>query len=195
MTLFDDEVELQTPAMPKRVNVLKREAKRQFINAMKKEEVEKFLTFLPQEGETLHIVANGKFDFWSFIPVIIELMGGKTAAFYGSTWTLNRENCHEMLKLYDEGKVSGLNILTGLYFKQRESAVYATLLNGILDRRQRYKCLENHAKVALLSNGTDYITIEGSANFTANPRVEQYAISNGRDLHDFHKVWMDDILR
>lgn len=194
MSLFDEEPELQTPTLPTRVNILKRDAKRKFINAMKREEVEKFLTFLPEPGETLHIVANGKFDFWSFIPVIIELLGGKTSDFYGSTWTLNRENCHEMLDIYDKGKVSSLNILTGLYFKQRESAVYATLLNGMIDRGQRYKCLENHAKIALLNNDKDYITIEGSANFTANPRVEQYAISNGKDLHAFHKAWMDDIL-
>jgi hypothetical protein len=196
MSLFDDdEPELQTPSMPKRVNLLKRASKRKMISAMKKEEVKSFLTFLPEKEETLHIVANGKFDYWSFIPVIIDLMGGQTNEFYGSTWTINRENVVELFEIFDNKQISKINMLTGLYFKQRESSVYATLLEGILSRGQRFKCLENHAKIVLLNNGVDYITIEGSANFTANPRIEQYAITNSKELHDFHKEWLDEILK
>ena len=56
------------------------------------------------------------------------------------------------------------------------------------------EALENHAKIILLNNGKDYITMEGSANFTANPRIEQNTVCNSRQLYEFHKGWMDEIL-
>jgi hypothetical protein len=194
MSLFDDDIELQTSEMPVKTLSLKRQSKRDFISAMKKEEVKSFLTKIPKNGETLHIVSNGKFDFWSFIPVILNLMGGHSFDFYGSTWTINRDNVNDLFRLHDNRMIGNINMMTGLYFKQRESSVYATLVEGILERGQNYICLETHAKIVLLQNGKDYITIEGSANFTSNPRIEQYAISNDKGLFDFHKKWMDDIL-
>jgi hypothetical protein len=36
--------------------------------------------------------------------------------------------------------------------------------------------------------------IEGSANFTANPRIEQFILSNHVGLFHFHRSWMDKIL-
>ena len=101
-----------------------------------------------------------------------------------------------MLELFDRGSIRSIEILTGTYFKPRESAVYATLLQGIQQRGQRFKCFENHAKIVLLSKPEtgDFITVEGSANFTANPRVEQYVINNDRELFDFHKPSMDAYL-
>ena len=40
----------------------------------------------------------------------------------------------------------------------------------------------------------DWITIEGSANFTANPRLEQTVVSNDADLYAFHRAWLEEML-
>lgn len=40
--------------------------------------------------------------------------------------------------------------MTGTYFKRREMAVYATLLEGLPECGQRYVAIENYAKVAPL---------------------------------------------
>lgn len=37
------------------------------------------------------------------------------------------------------------------------------------------------------------ICVEGSANFTANPRIEQFTISNDTALANFHKKWIENI--
>lgn len=47
----------------------------------------------------------------------------------------------------------------------------------------------------LIENGKDYIVIQGSANFTSNPRIEQFSINNNKILFDFHKNWMDEIIK
>ena len=121
---------------------------------------------------------------------------GHVAEFYGSTWTLNRANARELLELMDAGTLGKVAVVTGVYFKRREAAVYTTLVEGLATRGGRYMALENHAKVALLGNpDTDtWIVVEGSANWTANPRIEQNVVSNDRDLFEFHRAWMESVL-
>lgn len=174
--------------------VLKHQEKEKLRDAMKKEKAGDILQELPKVGETLHIISNGTFDYWTFVPIIIGLLGGRSDEGWFSTWTLNRANCNELFEIFDRGELGKIHFLTGLYFKRRETAVYAKLITGIQERGGRYKALENHAKIILLTNGHDYITMEGSANFTANPRIEQNTITNIKAVYDFHKEWMDEIL-
>ena len=94
----------------------------------------------------------------------------------------------------ESGQIKKLNVLTGLYFKAREISAYATLLEGIQRNNQKYVACKNHTKIILFQIGDNYYTIEGSANFSSNPRIEQYNMINDRQLYEFHKQWMDDIL-
>ena len=41
----------------------------------------------------------------------------------------------------------------------------------------------------------DFIVIEGSANFTANPRLEQNVMVNDEDLFRFHAEWMEEMFK
>lgn len=147
---------------------------------------------LPEEGESVHIIANGKYDFFLYVPHLLGLLAAPAAGWF-STWTMNRGNVLELLELYDHGRLSSVLMLTGLYFKRRESAVYATLLEGLHARGQRYLACKNHAKLILLDAGEVALVVEGSANFTANPRVEQYVLTRDRDLLEFHRGWMEEM--
>jgi hypothetical protein len=49
---------------------------------------------------------------------------------------------------------------------------------GLIERGQRFLCFENHTKIMLLAAPPDWLVMEGSANFTANRRLEQNTISN-----------------
>jgi hypothetical protein len=68
------------------------------------------------------------------------------------------------------------------------------LFEGLKKRGQRMFSNENHSKITLMDNGVDFIVIEGSANFTANPRIEQFTVINSKELYDFHKKWMNEII-
>ena len=153
-----------------------------------------FYTEIPKPGESWHVVSNGRFDYWRFVPVSLQLLGRPAEALYGSTWTMSRANVRELLALYDAGKVRSVAMLTGTYFLRRESAVATTLQEGLRERGQRFRAFGNHAKVMLLAADPDYLTFEGSANFTANPRLEQNVVSNDRDLYNFHRDWMERFL-
>jgi len=107
---------------------------------------------------------------------------------------MNRDNVTELFTMIDNGEIKQAAMLTGLYFKRRESAVYAQIMIGMLSRGQRFSSFRNHAKVVLLQKGDDYITFEGSANFTSNPRMENFIISNDQPLYEFHRSWMEEML-
>lgn len=147
---------------------------------------------LPEPGESVHIVSAAKFDFWTWVPAMLEWIG-RTEALYASTWTLSRTNAVELFELWDAGKIGTASFLTGTYFKRRETAVYSYLLEGIRARGGRYRAFANHAKVMLLGGSGAWLVIEGSANLTANPRLEQYVLSNDRALWEFHRGWMESV--
>lgn len=110
--------------------------------------------------------------------------------------TTKRKQLHELFASRNQTIItqcpykSAWNIHT-----RRETAVFNMLYEGLKKRNQKMFCNENHSKVTLIENGTDYLVIEGSANFTANPRIEQFVITNSKELYLFHKSWMDEIIK
>lgn len=185
---------LESPDTLERPLQMTRKPRRRLqLRALRQEKLEDFFQRLPEPGETVHVVSNGSFDYWNFAPVTLQLLG-RSAVFYGSTWTMNRSNVLQLLGLYDRKRFSSVTMFSGLYFKRREPAVYTALASGLIDRGQRFLCFENHTKIMLIGAEPDWIVMEGSANFTANPRLEQNTITNDRDLFDFHKQWMEDLL-
>jgi len=172
--------------------LVRADVKRRYVSDLRKRHLAKIFQF-PEPGESVHIVSSGRHDYFSFVPLVLEHMTAETD-YFGSTWTMNRATCLELFDLFDAGKLKSIAMLTGLYFKQREPAVYATLVDGLADRGQRYRAAKNHAKVMLFSDGACNITIEGSANFTNNPRIEQNTVTNDPTLYAFHRKWMEELL-
>ena len=192
---IDNEQPLETVTQLSESLIHKRRAlKREMVRIEKRAHAEAFLTELVDIGDTWHVISNAKYDFWTWIPVYIKLLGGHIDQLYGSTWTMSRVNVEELFIHFDAKQIDTVAILTGTYFKRRETAVFATLLEGLQQRQQRYKAFENHTKVLLMSSDPHYITIEGSANFTSNPRLEQYTMTNDKALFEFHQGWMEEML-
>lgn len=168
--------------------------KQQFIRKQRKQKFSDILKRLPDNNEYFHIVSNGEWDFFSIVDVLADLLGG-IDVMYGSTWTMSQMNVRDLEIMYKSGKIKEINMFTGTYFKRRESSVYNYLVNFILNSKQKYKCFENHSKILLLHNTKKqiYIVVEGSANFTMNPRTEQFVMTNSKELYEFHKKWLDKI--
>jgi len=183
---------LETQHMPD-ARALRREALRRHKRVKQRQALTQVVGEPPAPGESVHIVSEARFDFWTWVPAMIHWLG-RTRALYCSTWTLSRPNAVELFELWDRGEIGVAHFLTGLYFKRRETAVYTFLLKGIRARGGRYRCFRNHAKVLLLDapDRDTWLTVEGSANLTSNPRLEQYVLTNDRELYEFHREWMEE---
>lgn len=162
---------------------------------LKREAVAEVINEKLEKNVSLHIVSNGRFDYWNIVVRIIEIHNLYKSEFYGSTWTMNHENVTSFFHLMDSQKIQKATMLVGLYFMNREPDVYDTLRNGIQNRGGKIQALDVHSKIVLLSNENDFIVFEGSANFTANPRIEQFVLNNNKELYNFHKGWMDDCIK
>lgn len=126
---------------------------------------------------------------------MVDLIGA-TDEFYCATWTANFQSVREFFELWDAGKVrSTAGFCLGTYFKRREPVVYTKLAEGLAKRGGWIKAFETHCKVVLLNSPERdvYLTIEGSANLTANPRLEQYVVSNDRALWEFRRAWFLEV--
>jgi hypothetical protein len=187
------ETEVQTTRQPT-ARVLRREAKEQFRRGLKKETLKDLIPTPPAKGECFHIVSNGRFDYFTFVPLVLDWLG-TADEMWGSTWTMNRANVNDLLKFYDGGKIRQISPASGNYFLTRESAVAATILQGLRDRGQRFVTWENHSKIILLNNvaADAWFVVEGSANWTANPRTEQNILLNDRATYEFHRGWLSEM--
>ncbi len=174
--------------------VIRISSKIKLENKLKRQNVERLIESLPLADESLHIVSNGSFDYFTLIPHVIELSNSVADDFYFSTWTMSRDNVVQIIDMFDRGLIKNINALTGEYFRSRESKVYAIFEDAVLQRSQRIFSNKNHAKVTLIHINQNYYVIEGSANFTANPRIEQFVLTNSKELFNFHKEWMNQIL-
>lgn len=184
--------------LPSPVTHSRQSAKRDFINGMKREALSDLIPTLPPPDTDLYIVGNGSgaevkyginpkaFDFGSFVPVVVRLLGDIDCTAYISTWTMNRNHARTFLQMLDDKRLKNLSIITGTYFKRRESSVYAELVSGIMDRGQRFLTFANHCKVISLANPAgDTCVITGSANLSAQPRAEQYVLTTSPDVYRF----------
>ncbi|GHU69976.1 hypothetical protein FACS1894184_14800 [Clostridia bacterium] len=181
---------IPTPRMIKRQERLRLEHINRYENAC-----QLLQNGMPAQGEAVHVISGGVFDYWDIIPWIINNYGA-ASELLASTWTMNRECVLSLLNLYDSGKIRSMGIVSGDYFKNRETAVFATLYEGMQQRNQPFACFNNHAKVLLIHiPDVCWFVAEGSANFNANPRLEQFQLMNDKELYNFHKQWIMEALK
>lgn len=194
--LLETAGDLQQAKMPEGRVYKTRELKAKFRHISRRDTAAEFMSEIgiPEPGEITHIISNSQFDFFSLIVAIVNELE-PIPEFYGSTWTMSKFNVDDLLKLINEGKLKKVSILTGTYFKARENAVYATLITGLTKHKMRYNAFINHTKIILMKDTQgNHIVVEGSANFTHNPRLENFIICNNQELYEFHQEWMEEML-
>lgn len=152
---------------------------------------------LPDEGEAFHLITNGRFDTFTLLPAMLDLAAPRVCElWYASTWIISRKHTLTLFDLIDAGKIRQAGIITGTYFKRRETAVFWQLVTGLRARRGLYRACLNHSKwMALgLDDGSGYV-LTSSANFAENGNIENHTITRDRGLFDFYARFAASMLR
>lgn len=176
-------------------------ARRTFINGLKKQALNQLVPELPPPDTDLYIIGNGSgaeirnginqfaFDFGTFIPHIVQMLGNKNCTAYVSSWTMNRYHVKALLELYDTQALTKITVVSDPYFKTREAAICNELITGLLSRGQRFLAFKNHVKcIAISAPDGRCCTVTGSANLSAQPRCEQYVLTTSPDVYQFFAV-------
>lgn len=188
--------QLAKPLVKRRGNV----ARREFVNGLKREALNELIPVLPPPDTDLWVIGNGAgaeirhginplaFDFGSFLPHVVRMLGDKQCTAYISTWTMNRQHTKTMLEMLADGRLSQLTVFTDAYFKRRESAIANELISGLLDAGQRFLALKNHAKIiAIAAPDGRTCVITGSANLSSQPRTESYVLTTAPEIYQHMK--------
>ena len=48
--------------------------------------------------------------------------------------------------------------------------------------------------MAIKTTDNRYFVVEGSGNLSNNARIEQYLFEQSKEMFDFHKSWVDEIV-
>lgn len=149
-----------------------------------------------EEGRSYHFISAGDIDAVSYLTALIE-KHGPFDEFYGSTWTMSRQDCELLDRYLTDKLIKKITFFTGEYFAKRETSVYGSLLQVIGRHDGRLKMFKNHCKILAVHNreAQFWAVAEGSANFTTNPRTEQTTVTPSRELYDFYAQWFEDLIR
>lgn len=191
------------PSRPEKVDGIppdllhrRRAARRLLVDGRHERNAVELLRSLPEQGESLHFVVDGRFEPCDLIPVTRGLVKPSTIRnLVISTLGLNRDNVACIANGMDQGKIEAVTLICSHYFAKSEPQSFRFLCDEIHKRGGRVAGLRIHAKLMLMeiSDGRCF-TVEGSGNLRACSSIEQFVMTNDRELFEFHSRWMTELV-
>ena len=155
------------------------------------EEIKKMLPGI-EKNTSYHVISSDNFGSIELLKVLIDRH--KPTELHITTWSYNEdfvELCKSMLR--DGAKIY---FFVDKSIKTRKPHLYAQMVDLSIFHKNLIIKIHHmlHSKVTTLTNGSEYISIEGSANYSKNQRIENFTITESKDLFNFHKEWMNKIV-
>jgi len=173
--------------------LVRRDSKHSAVRVKRREELEALVGTL-ETGTSYHILTSGDIDAGNVLDYCVQHYG-PFERLYLSTWSMERQHVNTLAEHLDGGQFASFTVLTGDYFAQRSPANYTALVQ-LADRHggEVYR-FNNHSKLMAMRNPkTGFaISVEGSANFTRNPRVENCCITCDPALYAHHVQWFTEL--
>lgn len=156
----------------------------------------KVLDKLPRRNESIHIVCKGNFAAWDFVPAVLRLAEPHTIRRLDvATLGFNTKGVAELSRLMDAGTIAAVSFVYSCYFRDSSSNESDFLCEQLIPRGAKVAAVRSHAKLLLMELTSDqYIVIESSANLRSCHNIEQYVISNDRELLQFHRAWIAAVI-
>lgn len=201
MALFTDtQIKVTSSDMPSEVKRMKRKgSKTLFKKALSRKTATEVLSKLDiAKNETACIVTNGTSnvgDFYQYYRDKYEVIDELCI----STWIISRDYIEILLADIKEGRLKKINFILSNRMAQLKggSSGHFNFLKMEFDKNPNISlCVINsHAKTFSLKGAGNYITVSGSANWSKNPRIENFVIMNNKEVYDFHQNWMTEIIK
>lgn len=126
-----------------------------------------------EPGDVCTFWSNGDWSLYQLIDKLLQQTGPETEV-YLATWSISELSARKLLAWVEEGRIKKLVGVIDFRSKNRHPAAFHLSKNIFSEIRIAY-C---HAKVTALVGNGHWITVNGSANWTENPRLESGVIIN-----------------
>lgn len=142
-----------------------------------------------QPGISYHYASAG---LWSVHDLLFHLLRTTGPAdLWIATWSMAEESVRMLVQGMDSGLIRSLQLLIDARVIRRNASAYA-FVKAHADIVRVTPC---HAKVTVLQNEAWHIAINGSPNYTNNPRIESGVVTTVPAVADFHRDWITAEMR
>ena len=171
----------------------RRASRRSLIDARHEKNAIEHILKLPEEGESLHFVIDGRFEPCDLIPATRRLSDpARIDRLTIRTLSYNLENLATICNGLDQGKIGSVLLVPSRYFSRVEKPLFQQTKTELESRGSRVIAGETHTKLILMemSDGRCF-TIEGSGNLRSCKSIEQFVMTCDRALLEFHRGWIE----
>lgn len=141
------------------------------------------------ENKTTLFSSNGKWAMHHLIAFILK-KHTEPAHVMLSTFSLSTEAAHFLINYADSYLIKSLKLI----FDTKTKSNNAKAIKLIQNKFEIYYT-NIHAKVTLIHNDNHNITIIGSGNLTANPRIETGVIFTDKETFNFNLNWLNESIK
>lgn len=135
-------------------------------------------------GMSVHFATGAQWSMHQLLIYLLTLTGPVDV--YMSTWAITESPIREMLAAMQDGLIKTMNCVFDYRIKERNHKALLMAQESFT----RIKLTKCHAKVTVLRNDDFGIVVNGSANYTRNPRIEAGVITHDAAIADFHIDWI-----
>jgi hypothetical protein len=154
------------------------------------------LCLTPKEGEQYRIITEKQFSAFAFLLNILQRTD--IEELYLALFRINQPTVETITDYIKAGRIKKAYFLISDFFHQtKKPEAWAKQLRRFCDTNgnARHAYLNIHAKVCLAKTPAgEHLIFEGSGNMTINARVEQYVYENNKQVFEFHRGWITDLI-
>lgn len=154
------------------------------------------LCIKPLRGEQYRIITEKQFNVYALILYVLE--SEIIEELYLAIYRINEETVQSIIDFIDSGKIKKATFIISNFFNQtKKPEKWAIKLREYCEgnKNTNHIYIHNHSKVLAIRTISDnYYVFEGSGNMSDNAKIEQYVFENNKDVFDFHKEWMSNLI-
>ena len=142
-----------------------------------------------KEIQCAHFMSDGSWSMYELLQYALSRFDGPCDVWL-TTYSMTELSARVIAKLKDSDKIANLNVLMDYKSKMRYPQVDQLIRNVAT----RMGLTHLHAKVLVIGNRKNYLTVIGSANWTKNPRVEVGVIDQSQHVAAEHIHWIEEMI-
>lgn len=150
---------------------------------------------LPEPGEIWkYISLSGGFASINFIRWIARYE--RIEELTASTLRIGERQFRELERMQRAGSIGRVRLFVSTMMKQLDArqAKYdycAHFEKACADNGWRVIVANNHSKIILMRTAANRYVLETSSNLNENPKIEQYSLTNDRELYEWYSGFFD----
>jgi len=170
--------------------------RRELLNLLRVKNAAKHLDHMPAPGCSIHGIMRGNYSFCDLIPAVLAMIAPQTLSYVAATTLgFSQKALLQILDLLDSRGVARFDFVCADFFAKADQEICKRARAELTRRGSQFAAARCHAKVLLFATtGGDFYTSESSANIRACRSIEQFALTNDRELFEFHRAWIGEVL-